>query len=261
MPAINRLQVSAALLVVAFAVCVVPATAQVTADRTVALSDYHGYYPCMDCHGDQESVATPRILEEEHYEPMEWEDDDGVIHYVPFGQKLAIADLLSPDGAELTQADKLARIGRRLNIENYLSRNGLSPADSVWTLVHGGGNLWCFDCHDAEDRDKLVMQSGELLSFNDSQYLCGSCHGPILRDWTAGIHGKTVGFWDPQAGEEEETVRMLCVECHDSHRPAFRLAKPMAAPVLRIDGPGAKSSHLDKSSQMEKAAHIEESTH
>ena len=127
--------------------------------------------------------------------------------------------------------------------------------------VHGGGNLWCLDCHDAEDRDKLVMQSGELLSFNDSQYLCGSCHGPILRDWTAGIHGKTVGFWDPQAGEAEETVRKLCVECHDSHRPAFRSAMPMAAPVLRIDGPGGKSSHLDKSSQIEEAAHIEESTH
>ncbi len=255
MPVMNRPQVTAALLVVFAVVCVLPASAQVTADRTTALSDYHGYFPCMDCHGDQETIATPRVLEEEHYEPMEWEDDDGVVHYVPFGEMVSIKDLLGQEGVDPSPADNLARIGRRLNIESYMTRNDLSPADSVWTLVHGGGNLWCLDCHDTADRDKLVMQSGELLTFNESQFLCGSCHGPILRDWTSGIHGKTTGYWDPALGEEDQTVRMLCVECHDSHRPAFRSEIPQPAPVLRIDGPGDKPVHL------EKAAHIEESAH
>ena len=246
MSTMNRPQVVAALLAAAVAVCALPVTAQVTADRTAALADYHGYFPCMDCHGDQESVATPRILEEEHYEPMEWEDDEGIVHYVPFGNKVAIADLLGQEGVDPTPAENLARIGRRLNIASYMTRNDLSPADSVWTLVHGGGNLWCLDCHYAEDLDKLVQPSGELLSFNESQYLCGSCHGPILQDWTSGIHGKTVGFWNPAAGDEDQTVRMLCVECHDSHRPAFRSATPMSAPVLRIDGPGAKTAHSEE---------------
>ncbi len=242
MPAMNRSHMTLALLV-AVAVCALPAGAQVTADREATLSDYHGYFPCMDCHGDQETIATPRILEEEHFEPLEWEDDDGVTHLVPFGKKLAIGDLLGEEGSVPTPSDKLARIGARLNIASYMDRNGLSPADSVWTLVHGGGNLWCLDCHNADDRDKLVMQNGDLLTFNQSQFLCGSCHGPVLEDWTVGIHGKTVGFWDPAVGDEEETVRMMCVECHDSHRPAFRSMMPMPAPVLRIDGPGARSDH------------------
>ena len=49
-----------------------PATAQVLADRIEVLTDDHGYFPCMDCHGDQETITTPRILEEEHFEPLEW---------------------------------------------------------------------------------------------------------------------------------------------------------------------------------------------
>jgi len=229
----------AALVTVLFAVSH-GATAQVTSDRIAMLTDYHGYFPCADCHGDQETVHTPRILEEEHFEPLEWEDDDGTVYVVPFGQKVAIADLLGKSGTETLAQENLARIGTRLNITAYQERNGLSPADSVWTLVHGGGNVWCLDCHNADDRDKLVKLNGELLTFNQSQLLCGECHGPILRDWDLGIHGKTVGYWDPEQGDEEMTVRLLCVECHLPHRPAFPPQEPMPAPVLRVDGPGVK---------------------
>ncbi len=42
-----------------------------TADRTYELEDYHGYYPCSDCHSDQETNHQPRFLIEEHYEPIE----------------------------------------------------------------------------------------------------------------------------------------------------------------------------------------------
>jgi len=72
----------------------------------------------------------------------------------------------------------MVRIGTRLQIETYMENNGLAPEDSVWTLVHGGGNLWCLNCHDSEDRDKLVKLNGELLTFNESHLLCGECHGP-----------------------------------------------------------------------------------
>jgi hypothetical protein len=196
----------------------------------------------MDCHGDQETITTPRILEEEHFEPLEWEDDEGEVHLVPFGQLVAIGDLLGQGDTGTLAGDNLARIGARLNIASYMENNDLSPADSVWTLVHGGGNLWCLNCHNADDRDKLVKLNGELLTFNQSHLLCGECHGPVLRDWDRGIHGKTVGYWDPEQGEEAMTVRLLCVECHLPHRPAFASLMPMPAPVLRIDGPGTTTA-------------------
>ena len=69
------------------------AAAQVLSDRIEILTDDHGYFPCMDCHGDQESITTPRILEEEHAEPFEWEDSDGVTHLVTFGDRVSIGDL------------------------------------------------------------------------------------------------------------------------------------------------------------------------
>jgi uncharacterized CHY-type Zn-finger protein len=220
----------------------VTATAQVTADRIAVLEDQHGYYPCMDCHGDQESIATPRILEEEHGEPLEWEDDEGNVHLVPFGRLVALADLLDQTGDGDMASVNLGRIGARLDITSYMEMNELAPTDSVWTLVHGGGNLWCLNCHNDEDRDKLTRTDGELLTFNQSQFLCGGCHGPKLRDWEAGIHGKITGYWDPAQGDEEATVKMLCVECHLAHDPAFPSYEPMPGPIVRVDGPGRKKA-------------------
>lgn len=219
------------------------ATAQVTTDRIEILTDDHGYYPCMDCHADQEPVATPRILEEEHEIPLEWEDADGVTRLVPFGDRVAIADLLGSSGRDDMMGENLVRIGTRLEIESYMDDNGLAPEDSVWTLVHGGGNLWCLDCHDSEDRDKLVKLNGELLTFNQSHLLCGECHGPKLRDWDRGIHGSTTGYWDMTRDDGETTVRKLCVECHLPHNPAFASMTPLAGPVTRVDGPGSGSKH------------------
>jgi uncharacterized CHY-type Zn-finger protein len=216
------------------------ATAQVTADRIEILTDDHGYYPCMDCHADQEAVATPRILEEEHEIPLEWEDADGVTRLVPFGERVAIADLLGTSGRDDMLGENLVRIGTRLEIESYMDNNGLAPEDSVWTLVHGGGNLWCLDCHDSEDRDKLVKLNGELLTFNQSHLLCGGCHGPTLRDWDRGIHGSTTGFWDMTRDDGDTTVRKLCVECHLPHNPAFASMTPLAGPITRVPGPGGK---------------------
>jgi len=138
---------------------------QSTSDRITVLEDYHGYFPCMDCHEDQETNAVPRILEEEHFEPLEWDDDDGITHQVAFGD---------------------------------------------WV----------------------------------SHLLCGECHGPKLRDWDRGIHGKTTGFWDQNQDEDELSVRKLCVECHAPHSPAFPSMQPLAGPVLRLDPIGhSEESH------------------
>ncbi len=260
MRAMKRFPAMAAVIAFVAIVAVLPVTAQVTSDRITELSDYHGYFPCMDCHGDQETITTPRILEEEHAEPLEWEDEDGVVRYSPFGQKVAISDLLAKQETRTLLRDNLGRIGERLGIASYMEQNDLSPADSVWTLVHGGGNLWCLDCHDVEDRDKLVRLNGDPLTFNESQLLCGECHGPVLRDWDLGIHGKTVGYWDPAQGDEQSTVRLLCVECHLPHRPTFTAYQPLAAPVLRVDGPGSKlKSHEGEAAT--ETSHGKETSH
>lgn len=233
---------------VAWLTVVLPVIAfsQGTSDRLTTLEDDHGYFPCMDCHSDQETNRTPRILEEEHFEPLEWEDENGETHLVPFGQKVAIGDLLGLDTGMSLADDNYRRIGKRLNIKQYMIDNELSPADSVWTLVHGGGNLWCLDCHNAEDRDRLTKMNGELLTFNQSQLLCGECHGPKLRDWALGIHGKTIGYWDPELDTKGETERFLCVKCHLSHNPSFPSFVPMAAPVPRIDPPGGGHHPADE---------------
>jgi len=213
---------------------------QSTTDRIAVLTDYHGYFPCNDCHGDQETVHQPRVLEEEHFEPIEWEDDEGVTHLVPLGQRISIAELLGQTDRRDIRSENLTRIGQRIGIEAYMEANGLAAEDSVWTLLHGGGNLWCLNCHNADDRDRLVKLNGELLTFNQSQLLCGECHGPKLLDWERGIHGKTTGYWDGARDVDEISERRLCVECHSPHAPAFPAMEPLAGPILRLDPPGSE---------------------
>lgn len=62
-------------------------------------------------------------------------------------------------------------------------------------LQHGRGAIWCFDCHNAANRDTLADQQGNEVSFNESQKVCGSCHGDIYSDWRMGLHGKRTGEW------------------------------------------------------------------
>ncbi len=91
-------------------------------------------------------------------------------------------------------------------------------------LVHGNRDRWCFDCHNPTDRDKLRLAGGRLIDFSVSYQLCGQCHGPKLRDWRAGVHGKRTGNWN---GAKQY---LLCVHCHDPHAPRFAPLKPEPIP-------------------------------
>lgn len=84
---------------------------------------------------------------------------------------------------------------------------------------------WCFDCHNPDDRDRLRLANGRLVAFEESYILCGQCHGTILREWKAGLHGKRTGYWN---GEKQY---LLCVHCHWPHDPPFKPIKPMPPPV------------------------------
>lgn len=88
---------------------------------------------------------------------------------------------------------------------------------------------WCFDCHNPDNRDKLRMANGKLVSFEESYNLCGQCHGTILREWKAGLHGKRTGMWN---GEKQYR---LCVHCHSPHDPRFKQMKPLPPPVRPTD--------------------------
>jgi formate-dependent nitrite reductase cytochrome c552 subunit len=93
-------------------------------------------------------------------------------------------------------------------------------------LDHGTLGGWCYRCHTKDDIDHLHLSDGTLVSFNEAYELCGSCHGDKLRDWKAGIHGLTTGYW---LGERN---RRSCPACHDPHSPHFPLMTPEHAPAL-----------------------------
>jgi hypothetical protein len=92
-------------------------------------------------------------------------------------------------------------------------------------LNHGTQQGWCYRCHSKDNIDKLHLGDGTLVSFDEAYELCGSCHGDKLRDWQAGIHGLTTGFW---LGDR---LRRSCPNCHDPHSPKFPLMTPERAPA------------------------------
>lgn len=107
-------------------------------------------------------------------------------------------------------------------------------------LVHGLNND-CYNCHDADDRERLTLRGGETVGYAESAMLCAQCHGRVYRDWTRGTHGKTVGAWDRHA---EAFDRLSCVECHDPHSPMFAGMSPLPAPnTLRMGDPGSSHHH------------------
>lgn len=91
-------------------------------------------------------------------------------------------------------------------------------------LVHGPREQWCYGCHNPTNRDKLRLAGGRLIDFKDSYELCGQCHGPKLRDWRLGIHGRRVGCWN---GKRQY---LLCVHCHSPHAPHFPKIQPKPRP-------------------------------
>lgn len=79
---------------------------------------------------------------------------------------------------------------------------------------------WCLRCHKENNYNKLFLQNGEVISFNESYRLCRECHSAIYNDWLPNAHGKRIGSWQG-SGEAYS-----CTECHDAHDPEF---KPMQA--------------------------------
>src|ERR1019366_6899015 len=92
-------------------------------------------------------------------------------------------------------------------------------------LDHGTQSGWCYRCHAKDAIDQLHLADGTLVGFDEGYELCGSCHGDKLREWRAGIHGLTTGFW---LGNR---TRRSCPACHDPHSPRFPLMTPEHSPA------------------------------
>ncbi len=110
-------------------------------------------------------------------------------------------------------------------METNPERRVLENAHDDVVLKHDEENRWCLDCHDAKNRDMLHLADGRLVDFKESYKLCGQCHGPKLRDWRKGIHGRRTGSW------QGPKRYLLCAHCHNPHAPRFKKIKPEPAPV------------------------------
>lgn len=101
------------------------------------------------------------------------------------------------------------------------------------TIDHGPAVRWCDDCHSIDEPDQLRLRAGELVSFDESDQVCGQCHGEKHRDWRDGIHGLSTGGW-------RGTVRRrTCTACHDPHapEPIWLEALPAPEPDPRLGRP------------------------
>lgn len=105
------------------------------------------------------------------------------------------------------------------------TRRALADMHTDIVLKHDEEHRWCLDCHDADNRDRLHLASGEPVPFEESYRLCGQCHGEKYRDWRAGVHGRRVGQWN---GAKRY---LLCVHCHSPHQPRFKPMAPQPAPA------------------------------
>jgi Cytochrome c7 and related cytochrome c len=104
------------------------------------------------------------------------------------------------------------------------TRRKLEDAHDDIVLKHDEEHRWCLDCHDADNRDRLHLASGEAVPFEESYQVCGQCHGEKYRDWRAGVHGRRIGDWN---GAKQY---LLCVHCHSPHQPRFKPLAPQPAP-------------------------------
>lgn len=95
-------------------------------------------------------------------------------------------------------------------------------------LKHGGGRMWCLDCHDQNDRSKLRTISDQQVSFNESYLVCGQCHATRQQDWYFGAHGKRVQNW------QGDRTLYACTHCHNPHSPSIKPRQPSPPPPVRV---------------------------
>lgn len=145
--------------------------------------------------------------------------------------RVSAADL-KRSGGDMSDYDCYACHERNKPLKLQLNADGevvVPKEHNDIVMAHGRHhrNNNCFNCHDENNLELLQTRDGRHLKIWESPALCGSCHGPTYRDWEAGVHGRTSGYWDRALGPID---RKACPSCHNPHAPAFRSWKPAPAP-------------------------------
>lgn len=83
----------------------------------------------------------------------------------------------------------------------------------------------CRFCHSFQNPERLNLQDGTIITFNEAYRLCSLCHGEVYREWKTGIHGLQTGFW------KGPKTRRSCTECHNAHHPKFPPMESVPNPV------------------------------
>ena len=175
-----------------------------------------GIFPCSRCHegGDAVPDDRPAMPHKKHLE-----------------RDLACDDCHGKD-PKVPQADSCFECHEERKVAarcETCHKETKEPQHRNVVLHHAEGHH-CLDCHHETDRDYLRLASGQKVPFEESYRVCGQCHGPNLRDWKAGLHGKRTGMWDG------EKTYFLCVHCHrDPHAPQFPPMKPDPPPARPED--------------------------
>ncbi|HQR54084.1 MAG TPA: cytochrome C [Burkholderiales bacterium] len=104
----------------------------------------------------------------------------------------------------------------------------LEAAPHPAALQHGGGRMWCLNCHLIDNRDFLRTLKDQKVDFDESYLLCGQCHFNRQKDWYLGGHGKRVYNW------QGERMIYSCTHCHDPHDPTLKPRAPSKTPPVRV---------------------------
>lgn len=128
-------------------------------------------------------------------------------------------------------------------------------------VLDHGLNDRCFNCHDDAQRDRLALRGDKTIPFTQVARLCAECHGPTYRDWQRGMHGRTMGSWDPRSDRQ---WRLICLQCHDPHSPAYKPFRPLPGPNTLRMGPLRKKDEqgpVDRADPLRHWQHEPERPH
>jgi hypothetical protein len=118
---------------------------------------------------------------------------------------------------------------------------------------HGGGRLWCHNCHDPTEPGTLSSLKEEAIDLDAAYLLCGECHFRQQTDWYFGAHGKRIGLWTGRRRIYS------CPECHDPHSPSIKPFVPEPPPLPRKGLTREILSHESHEKVWERLAREQES--
>lgn len=192
-----------------------PLTVRVSAEALIQSGGDTSILDCYACHDDKKKPSVPMDAEGRVILPVDHAD-------LIFSMRNCAACHAPDEGVEIKYDDEGATIIPEAHAGDRI-------------IAHGSNsrNSGCFNCHNPGKLDQLVTRDGTQLELTQATLLCASCHGPTYRDWEAGIHGRTTGYWSRAHGP---ATRESCTACHDPHSPAFPLLIP-------LPGPQRPSSH------------------